>query len=238
MVARGRSAALLTRRHHQRNCAQAPIDEGIGSTANSGMTPTALACRCVAPRDEVGAAGSAPGGGVEGLVTHQPDVRPAVPRSQPRAGDRAAGPISPADQAVRRIGTLPPSRGLATSASLLSDFAWSERTTSTKNSQWKTWISFCDAEGRPILPVTEAQFVAFIEWLTLEHETGRRSVSSASIPQDLIAVRQMHHTTLGYAIPSFPWVAALIRGYSRWKEANFPKTEVRCGITAKIIQRM
>lgn len=146
--------------------------------------------------------------------------------------------MSLADQAVRRIGTLPPSSGLARSASLLSDFAWSERTTSTRNSQWKTWVSFCDAEGRPILPVTEAHFVAFIGWLTLEREAGRRSVSSASIPQYLSAVRQMHQTTLGYAIPSFPLVAALIRGYSRWEEANFPKTEVRCGIPATIIQRI
>lgn len=143
-----------------------------------------------------------------------------------------------ADEAVRRIGTNTPSRGLERSASLLREYAWSDRTVTTRNSQWKAWVCFCEEEGRTILPVTEAHFIAFIGWLTMEREGGRRSVSSASIPQYLNAVRQMQLATMGYEVPPYPLVNVVIRGYTRWEEEKFPQQEVRCGVPASVVQQI
>lgn len=131
-----------------------------------------------------------------------------------------------------------PSSGLARSATLLSDFAWSERTSSTRNSQWRAWVTFCEAEGRSLLPATEAHMISFIGWLAMERESGRRSVSSKSIPQYLSAVRQMQQVTLGVSVPNYPLLKAVIRGYTKWEEANFPLREVRCGISASVVQRI
>jgi hypothetical protein len=38
-------------------------------------------------------------------------------------------------------------------------------------------------EGRAIVPVNEGQLVAYVGWLAIEREAGRRSVSAAYLPQ-------------------------------------------------------
>ena len=135
----------------------------------------------------------------------------------------------------RTAGTTP---GALMSAKLVADFAWSERTTTARNSQWKTWLMFCQAEGRTPLPVTEAHIIAFIGWLKIARDRGERTVGSTSIPQYLSAVRQMQLVLTGEAVPSFPFVGHVLRAYRKWEEANHPAPDVRCGIPAEYVQRM
>jgi hypothetical protein len=40
-----------------------------------------------------------------------------------------------------------------------------------------------------MVPVNEGQLAAYVGWLAIEREAGRRSVSAASLPQYLSAVR-------------------------------------------------
>lgn len=126
----------------------------------------------------------------------------------------------------------------AMSARLLTDYAWSDRTTTSRNSQWKSWVEFCHEDQRPVLPVSEAHFVAFIGWLAVEREAGRRQVSSRSIPQYLSAVRGMQVVLYGTPVPSFPFVWHVLRGYRRWEEEHYPQREVRCGIPATVVQQI
>jgi hypothetical protein len=72
---------------------------------------------------------------------------------------------------------------------LLEDFAWSTRTIESRSTQWKAYLEFCGHKERAIVPVNEGQLVAYVGWLSIEREVGRRSVSSASLPQYISAVR-------------------------------------------------
>lgn len=47
---------------------------------------------------------------------------------------------------------------------------------------------------------------------------------------------QLHE--LGYAVPEFPLVPAVIRAYRRWEEENHPLRKVRCGITATVMKKI
>lgn len=124
------------------------------------------------------------------------------------------------------------------SARLLADYAWSDRTAQSRNSQLQAWVEFCTAEQLVFLPVTEAHFVAFIGWLAAERTAGRRRVSGNSIPQYLSAVRQMHLLVVGTPVPSFPFVWHVLRAYRRWEEDNFPLPAVRGGIPADLVQQI
>jgi len=108
----------------------------------------------------------------------------------------------------------------------------------SRNSQWGAWLSFCDDEDRVPLPVTEAHLVAFVGWLAVERERGRRSVGSSSIPQYISAVRQMQLLLTGTPVPSYPMMVHVLRGYARWEEAKYPKQDVRCGVPASVVQRV
>jgi hypothetical protein len=69
--------------------------------------------------------------------------------------------------------------GAARAWRLLEDFAWSTRTIGSRSTQWKAYLEFCGHEGRVIVPVNEGQLVAYVGWLAIEREAGRRSVSAA-----------------------------------------------------------
>lgn len=48
------------------------------------------------------------------------------------------------------------------------------------------------SSNRSPLPVTEAALLEYIGYLVLQKEQGRRSVSPASLPQYLSAIRVVH----------------------------------------------
>lgn len=123
-------------------------------------------------------------------------------------------------------------------ASLVRQYAWSTRTESTRNSQWLAWVEFCEQEGRPLLPATEAHFVAYVGWLMGERIAERRSVSSRSLPQYFSAVRTMHSTLLGTAVPDFPFLPMVVRAYTKWEEEAFPQPTVRLGVPATMMQQV
>lgn len=143
-----------------------------------------------------------------------------------------------ADEAVGRLGLMQASPGMARAAELLRAYAWQDRTTRTRNSQWDCWVTFCEAEDRPLLPVTEAHMISYIGWLMQEREAGRRAVGHSSLPQYLSAVRQMQRTVTGDSMPDFPLVSHLLRAYGRWEEEKYPRRAVRCGIPASVVQQI
>jgi hypothetical protein len=53
---------------------------------------------------------------------------------------------------------------------------------------------FCGYDGRAIVSVKEGQLVEYVGWLAMKREAGRRSVSAASLPQYLSAVRAVAKT--------------------------------------------
>lgn len=138
----------------------------------------------------------------------------------------------------REESRIHPSTAMAASEALVKEYAWSSRTLRSRGSQWKAWLAFCIEDDRTPLPVTEAHMVAFIGWLKLSRERGERCVSSRSIPQYLSAVRRMHLTLTGIAVPAFPYLDIVIRAYRKWEEGTFPQASVRCGLSADILQRI
>jgi hypothetical protein len=75
------------------------------------------------------------------------------------------------------------SGGAARARRLLEDFAWSRRTIGSRSTQWKAYLNFLGLEERSIETVKEGQLMAYVVWLAVEREAGRRSVSAASLPQ-------------------------------------------------------
>lgn len=57
------------------------------------------------------------------------------------------------------------SSAMGRSAQLVAEHSWSSRTSRKRGSQWRTWLSFGDADGRQPLPFTEAHFSAFFGWI-------------------------------------------------------------------------
>lgn len=141
--------------------------------------------------------------------------------------------------AVRRLEQIAGTTRSATmSATLLRDYAWSDRTSSTRNSPWETWVEFCKDDGREVLPVTEGHILSFIGWLALARQEKRRSISSRSVPQYLSAVRQMQLVLTGVPVPAFPLLPHVLRVLERWEEDKFPPLDIRSGLSAEHVQRI
>lgn len=51
---------------------------------------------------------------------------------------------------------------MTASADLSREYAWSSRTTRSRDSQWRAWLPFCEYDHRAPLPVSESHLVAFI----------------------------------------------------------------------------
>ena len=95
-------------------------------------------------------------------------------------------------------------------AELVHDFAWSDRTTASQNSQWKCWVEFSTQEDRSVLPITEAKLVAYVGWLANESKAGRRAVRSTYLPQYISAVRQRQLTLMGTTVSKFTFVQLFV----------------------------
>jgi hypothetical protein len=81
--------------------------------------------------------------------------------------------------------------GAARAWRLLEDFAWSTRIIGSRSTQWQAYPEFCEHDERAIVPVSEGQLVSYVGWLAIKREAGRRSVSAASLPQYISAVRDV-----------------------------------------------
>ena len=124
------------------------------------------------------------------------------------------------------------------SASLLCDFAWSDRTVASRNSQWNCLVEYCDVARLAPIPVSEAHLIRFIGWLAQERGANRRRVGSTSSPQYISAVRQMQQVSMGVPVPNYALVPVLLRAYGKWEEANFPQAAVRNGISSQVMQQV
>jgi hypothetical protein len=76
---------------------------------------------------------------------------------------------------------------------LVEGYAWNPRTIQTRGSQWRCYVEFCERDGRNVMPLTEANLLAFIGWLSDEKDAGRRAVSPASLAQYLRNTRHPPH---------------------------------------------
>lgn len=212
--------------------AQAGADEGSCSPSDPRLASSSVAR-------------AGPGTGIErraashfgtGVLGSSPEVEPVLEDSdagsERRVGVRASSRMSIADEAVRRIGMMEMTPGLTRATSLLKEYAWCDRTKSSRNSQWNCWVKFCEDEGRNTLPITEAHLLE----VNARTRTNRRSVGHASLLQYLSAVNQMHRMVCGEEPPSFPLVSHAIRAYGKWEEDNYPKPDVRIGIPASVVQ--
>lgn len=113
------------------------------------------------------------------------------------------------------------------SVRLLTDYAWSDRTATSRNSQWKAWVAFCHDDHWPVLPAAEAHFMAFIVCLAMERDAGCKHVSSRSIPQYLSAVRGKQLVFYGrYSASHFCGMSSLVTEAGRKRITPKPKSVV------------
>jgi hypothetical protein len=103
-----------------------------------------------------------------------------------------------------------------------------------------TYLEFCGHEGCAIVPVNDGQLVAYVGWLAVEREAGRRSVSAASLPQCISAVRVVAKSFFdgqeALSAGRMPILQALLRAYGQWEARSFPRLTLRGGVPADIIQ--
>ena len=48
----------------------------------------------------------------------------------------------------------------------------------------------------------------------------------------------MNDLYVGQPVPHYPFLDAVVRGYAKWEEQNYPKDRVRCGISAEVALRV
>lgn len=87
-------------------------------------------------------------------------------------------------------------KGAERAASMLADYGWADRTWENRVSQLRKWVTFCDDEGRQMLPASEGDVLSYIGWLSIEGRVG-----SASAPQYVSAVSRFHEDA-GYPSPT------------------------------------
>lgn len=110
------------------------------------------------------------------------------------------------------------------------EFSWSERTTRTRNFQWKAWIQICASDGRVPLLVTEAHLMTFLGWIRNEREYNRRIISRRLISNYRSALRQMNTMVAVEPLHSFTYADLFIRDLKRWEEHVITQEEIQCGI--------
>lgn len=91
------------------------------------------------------------------------------------------------------------------------DYAWSSQTNSAVKSQWKSWLNFYGDDQISPLPVTEGHVLKFNGWLKSEQIDVWRSITAASAPQYLSAVRKVHILYVGVPAPAFPMIELVLR---------------------------
>ena len=197
-LGQGRSAATVPACGPDwRSRIEAQDDASPGDLVDTGLAAPTMASSSAATSQSGRAAGSTTTRGLVGAAELEPSMAPADGRSQPvtTRGRRRMQLSATGVAHVERIAG--PTPGASQAAQLVAEYAWSERTKATRNQQWKTWLYFCDEDGRPPLTVTEAHFVSFLGWLMLERQRGGRQIGSTSVPQYMSAVRQMQLTLTG-----------------------------------------
>jgi hypothetical protein len=85
---------------------------------------------------------------------------------------------------------------------LLDDFSWGTRTVGSRSTQWAAYVEFFKQERRALVPVSESQLLAYVGWLAMEREAGRRSVSAKSLSQYLSEVRVVSRAIFTPDMPS------------------------------------
>lgn len=63
-------------------------------------------------------------------------------------------------------------------------------------------------------------------------------MSGKYIPKYLSAVRQMQVTWNGKDVPHYGYLDMVVRVYRSWKEVNYPRDDVRCGVSADHMKRV
>jgi hypothetical protein len=88
--------------------------------------------------------------------------------------------------------------------------------------------------------VNEGQLVAYVGWLDIEREAGKRSVSAASLPPYISAVRveakSFFYGQEALTAGRMPILQALLRAYGQWEARSFRRLTHRGGASADIIQ--
>jgi integrase len=118
-------------------------------------------------------------------------------------------------------------------ADLLSQHCWSDNTRSTRSSQWRKWVGFCEQDDRLIFPASEGDVLAYIGFLKLEG-----SVSAASLPRYLSAVSR-YHELAGVASPTkTALVRSLVPAYDRALDIVALARPTRVGLPAPVLRRV
>jgi hypothetical protein len=182
---------------------------------------------------------ASPGRSLDRDTTTESILASPAPRSEPASG-RAPVPADPALTRFPFDGSDMTTGGAARARRLLEDFASSTRTIGTRSTQWKAYLEFCEHKRRAIVPVNEGQLVAYVGWLAIEREVGRRSMSAASLPQYISAVRVVAKSFFdvqeALTADSMPILQAFLRAYGQWEARSFPRLIHRGGVPADIIQ--
>jgi hypothetical protein len=167
---------------------------------------------------------ASPGRSLDRDTTTESTLATPVHRSQPAS---RSSPIL-ADPALTRFPfevSNMTNRGAARARRLLEDFAWFTRTIGSRSTQWKACLEFCGNQGRAIVPVKEGQRVAYVGWLAIERETGRRSVSAASLPQNISAMsvvaKLFFHGQEALNAGRIPFLQELLSAYGQWEARSF-----------------
>ena len=206
----GSSPPLPTSRPHHGNSAEVGSEPSPGNATHPGLATSGVVREGVSDGEQGHAAGSSSTGYLGGVQDGESEVAPPASGSELRVSVRAAHRLQLADSVIERLGALPSGPGMHKAASLLRDFAWSDRTAASRNSQWKCWVEYCDAARLAPRPVSEAHLIGFIEWLAQEREANRRRVGSTSLPQYISAMRQMQQVLMGVPVPNYALVPVLL----------------------------
>lgn len=175
------SAALSPSGPNTGNSARSALHTGTGGSIDPGLAVENLTRGSIAPCEPRRNYVLSAAGNMGSTPEAQPQMSSVDVGSQSRVSPTAQC-LALADTALSRLVSPSPSPRMLMSSRLLCYFSWSERTSSSRSSQWRTWIEFCTADGRPLLPGTEAHFIAYVMWFVSEREAGRRTVSSSSLP--------------------------------------------------------
>jgi hypothetical protein len=159
----------------------------------------------------------------------------ASPAHQSKPASRRAP--DPADSALTRFpfdGSDMTTEFAARARRLLEDFAWSICAIGSRSTQWKSYLEFFGHEGRAIVPVNEGQPVAYVRWLAILREAGRKSVSAASLPQYISAVRVVAKSFFdcqeALTAGRMPIFRALLRECGQWEARSLSRLTHRGGV--------
>lgn len=229
-----RSATLSTDRPDNANSSEAPTERRASYSSDSGVASSGLVSGGTTARESE-RTDNMP----SSLRVDRGTQTESIVESCRSGGESTITNLTLDVSAVQRLEKISGSGAAASmSARLLRDYTWSDRTTTSRNSQWDIWVEFCTADKREVLPVTEGHFIAFIGWMANERRERRRKISSSSIPQYLSAVRQMKVMLTGLSVPEYPLLPHVLRGYEKWEAENFPTPSVRSGLSCSIMQRI